>query len=165
MPIETSTCLLALVMPSEIVTFLMAVTRSDGSYSRMVGFILAYNLRVNPIMVPGEWGGWSHCTLSQEAERDGCWCSAHFLLCMQCRTSVNGLMSTFREGLPVSVKYPWQHPHRHAQRSVSWGFWILSMEDELAQRQKTISQTWAANDCHLGILICEHSHSWAKLIP
>ena len=53
MPIETSSCLLALVMPSEIVTFLMAVTGSDESYSRMGGLILANNLRINPIMVPG----------------------------------------------------------------------------------------------------------------
>lgn len=47
------------------------------------------------------------------------WVFSRFLLCIQFRTPAYGtVLPTLSVGLPPSVKYPWKHPHRHAQECV-----------------------------------------------
>ena len=63
----------------------------DESNLRKERFILAHSLRMQSITAgkapaAGALGSWLHCIHSQEAERDGCWCSAHCLLFIQSRT-------------------------------------------------------------------------------
>lgn len=66
-------------------------------------------------------GSWAH-TLSQEWERDGRWCPAHFLLFIQSGIPTQGMvLATTRVGLPISVNVIKMIPHGLVQRCALLG--------------------------------------------
>lgn len=71
----------------------------------------------------GAWSSQPRCIRSQETERDGGWCSAHALPCMQPWTPAHGLTwPTFRVGLPLQLTPFWKQT---GQRLCFHGdFWI-----------------------------------------
>lgn len=81
------------------------------------------------LQVGGSHGGRSirsHGTHSQGAEREECWGTAHFLLFVQSKAPVQGMVPpTFGEGLLNFISSIWKVPHRHTQM---WG------EDEVLNK-------------------------------
>lgn len=86
---------LVIVLVAATKYLIEAVSRMEGLFDGQFEGSVHYGRKV---MVAGACGG----THSQEAEGDGCWCSAHVFI--QSRTPVHGMVPpTFRMGLPTST--------------------------------------------------------------
>lgn len=84
----------------------------------------AFHVQDTAYIVREVWCSWPHHIHREEAERDECQCSSHFLPFIQSQMSVYGMVSpTFMARLLYSAKSLWRPSYT---RVLPWWFWMQS---------------------------------------